>query len=80
MHKLLGAILIAFVALLWLDAQGQAGEGETNYATAKNDVDIYNSPVEPRIVIGILRAGTGTSVLAYHRDGWCKLSLKGFIG
>jgi hypothetical protein len=42
-------------------------------AKAKNDVDVYNNPVEPRAIIGIMRFGVRAPVLTSHRDGWYKL-------
>jgi hypothetical protein len=72
--------MLACLVSLWLHGSGHAGEDPGNFATAKNDVDVYNRPVEPRKVIGMMRAGTGTNVLEYHPDGWCKLGLKAFIG
>ena len=51
------------------DGGGDAGK----MATAKNDVDIYNSPVEPRKVIGMMRGNSKASVLGHHQDGWCQL-------
>jgi hypothetical protein len=44
-------------------------------ATAKNDVDIYNSPVQPRNVIAMMRRGTQAPVLEYHTHGWCRLDI-----
>ena len=41
--------------------------------TAKGDVDIYNSPIPPRRVIGMMRGGTSAKIVASHPDGWCKL-------
>jgi hypothetical protein len=79
MLKYLRAILVAVVASFCLHGPSQAGE-EGGTSPPPRTTSTYNSPVEPRRVIGIMRAGTGTSVLAYHRDGWCKLSLKAFIG
>jgi hypothetical protein len=53
---------------------GQAsGGGSGKMATAKNDVDIYNSPVEPRKVIGMMRGNSKAAVLGHHQDGWCQL-------
>jgi hypothetical protein len=49
-----------------------------HYARAKDDVDVYNKPVEPRKVIGIMRVGSGTTILDYHPDGWCELDLAAF--
>lgn len=47
----------------------------TKTATARNDVDIYNSPTQPRRVIGMMRAGSQAPVLQHHTDGWCKLDI-----
>jgi hypothetical protein len=44
-------------------------------ATAKNDVDVYNSPVQPRRVVAIMRRGVTGVVVGYHRDGWCQLDI-----
>jgi hypothetical protein len=52
--------------------------GTKHYATVKDDVDVYNSPVKPRKVIGIMSAGSGSVILDYHPDGWCKLDLGAF--
>lgn len=43
------------------------------FATAQNDVDVYNSPVEPRKVIGMMRAKTKATIVGRHQDGWCQL-------
>ena len=42
-------------------------------AEAKNDVDIYDSPVEPRNVIGMMRKGQQVPVVELHPHGWAKL-------
>ena len=42
-------------------------------AEAKNDVDIYDSPVEPRKVIGMMRKDQEVPVFEMHPDGWAKL-------
>jgi hypothetical protein len=42
-------------------------------ATAINDVDIYNSPVRPRKVIGMMPSGSNAAFLERHPDGWCRL-------
>ena len=51
-------------------------------ATVKKEdvggVDVYDSPVKPRKVIGIMAAGSGARILDYHPDGWCKLNLEAF--
>jgi hypothetical protein len=47
-------------------------------AMVKDDVDVYNSPVEPRKVIGIMTAGSGAWILEHHPDEWCKLDLTAF--
>jgi hypothetical protein len=39
--------------------------GKQRFATAKNDVDIYNEPVEPRGVIGMMRGGTTGAALLF---------------
>lgn len=43
--------------------------------TAKNDVDVYDSPVIPRRVIAMMAGGTQSKFLEYHSDGWCKLDI-----
>jgi len=59
--------------------QGQAsapngqGGGTGNMTTAKEDVDVYDSPVEPRKVIGMMQGGAKAGVLGHHQDGWCQL-------
>ena len=54
------------------DNQCQVGE----IAKAKNDVDVYNSPVEPREKYKdyFIKLGKAGKVLARHEDGWCKLA------
>ena len=52
--------------------------GAPHLATVKDDVDVYDKPVEPRSVIGIMRATSAAVILDYHPDGWCKLELKAF--
>ena len=44
-------------------------------AEARDDVDVYNSPVEPRAAYEnyFIKEGTKGKVLARHEDGWCKL-------
>jgi hypothetical protein len=46
------------------------------YGRAKNDVDIYNSPVEPRRVIGMMRTDEEAPLMELHPDGWAKLYLR----
>jgi hypothetical protein len=45
------------------------------YGRAIHDVDIYNSPVEPRKVIGMMRTDDEGPVMEQHPDGWSKLYL-----
>jgi hypothetical protein len=52
--------------------------GNPAYATVKDLVDVYNSPVKPRKVIGTMAAGNAARILDYHPDGWCKLDFKDF--
>jgi hypothetical protein len=47
----------------------------TRTATAKNDVDVYSSPTQPRRVIAMMRKGTQAPVLEFHSHGWCKLDI-----
>jgi len=47
--------------------------GKATIATASNDVDVYDSPVRPRKVIGSMQAGAKATVVDRHPDGWCKL-------
>jgi len=55
-------------------AKPQSASGQqVKTATAKDDVDIYNSPVEPRGVIGMMFGNTKGQVLEHHQDGWCRL-------
>lgn len=64
---------------LCLDKSGAEWKpGQTHYATVKNDVDVYDSPVKPRKIIGIMAGGSGTRILDYHPHGWCKLDLHAF--
>jgi hypothetical protein len=48
--------------------------GET--AEAKNDVDVYDSPVKPREKYKnyFIKEGKTGKVLERHEDGWCKLA------
>jgi len=46
---------------------------EGRWATTKDEVDVYDSPVSPRHVIGSMIAFSRGRVLASHPDGWCKL-------
>ena len=70
--------LIAVFALL--GGAAQAGDNPTtdDTATAKGEVEDYDSPVEPRKVVGTLSATAGSSVLEYHPHGWCRLALEAF--
>lgn len=45
-------------------------------AEARDDVDVYNSPVEPRAAYEnyFINQGTKGKVLARHEDGWCQLN------
>lgn len=43
------------------------------FATAKNDVDIYNGPGGNFRVVGMMRRGATAPVIEHHPDGWCKL-------
>lgn len=45
------------------------------YGRATNDVDIYDSPVAPRKIIGMMRVNEEGPVMELHRDGWAKLLL-----
>ncbi len=42
----------------------------------RDDVDVYNSPVEPRAAYDnyFIKQGTKGKVLARHEDGWCQLN------
>jgi hypothetical protein len=53
--------------------------GRKNTVCAKNDVDIYNSPVEPRNVIGMMNGGTKGTIVERHPDGWSKIQGFGWI-
>jgi hypothetical protein len=48
-------------------------------ACANNDVDVYDSPVEPRSVIGMMAAGTKAKVVQRHPDGWWKMLGLGWV-
>lgn len=58
--------------------RGPVGKRMTK-ATAKNDVDIYDKPVDdpasPRQVIGMMTAGNWGYVREYHPHGWCHLDI-----
>jgi hypothetical protein len=45
-------------------------------AEARNDVDVYDSPVEPRTKYEdyFIKGGMQAKVLARHQDGWCNLA------
>jgi hypothetical protein len=51
--------------------------GKPHVATVKKEdvdgIDVYDKPVEPRKVIGIMGPGSSAPILDYHPDGWCKL-------
>lgn len=51
--------------------------GNPHWATAKDAVDVYDSPVKPRHVIGMMIARSRGIKLDYHPDGWCKLKQVG---
>ncbi|MGD9502284.1 MAG: SH3 domain-containing protein [Methyloceanibacter sp.] len=53
--------------------------GRNNSVCAKNDVDIYNSPVEPRNVVGMMNGGTKGTIVERHPDGWYKIQGYGWI-
>ena len=53
--------------------------GRSNTVCAKNDVDIFNSPVEPRNVIGMMNGGTKGTIVERHPDGWSKTQGYGWI-
>ncbi len=46
------------------------------YGRALHDVDIYDSPVQPRKVIGMMRKDQEGPVMALHPDGWAQLYLR----
>jgi hypothetical protein len=46
------------------------------YGRAINDVDIYDSPVMPRKVIGMMRKDEEGPVMEQDPDGWAKLFLR----
>jgi hypothetical protein len=54
-----------------------SGEWKPHMATVKKEdvggVDVYDRPVEPRKVIGVMGPGSAGVILDYHPDGWCKL-------
>jgi hypothetical protein len=47
--------------------------GKAKAGKAKDDVDVFDSPVDPRQVIGMLPAGKTAKYLDHHPDGWTKL-------
>jgi hypothetical protein len=42
-------------------------------AKVDHDVEIFDSPVEPRKVIGMMLAGAQGRAMQHHGDGWCRL-------
>jgi hypothetical protein len=44
------------------------------YRCAINDVDIYDSPTEPRTVVGTMAQGQKAPYVESHPDGWAKLA------
>jgi len=46
---------------------------EGRWATTKDEVNVYDSPVNPRHVLGTMIAFSKGRILASHPDGWCKL-------
>lgn len=50
------------------------------YGRALNDVDIYDSPTQPRKVIGMMRRDQEGPVMELHPDGWAKLFLRSSPG
>jgi hypothetical protein len=53
--------------------------GKRPMACANNDVDVYNSPTEPRNVTGTIADGTKAAILQRHPDGWWKLEGYGWV-
>lgn len=53
--------------------------GRVNSGCAKNNVDIYDSPVEPRKVTGMMRGGTPGKITERHPHGWVKIAGYGWI-
>jgi hypothetical protein len=53
--------------------------GRSNSGCAKNDVDVYDKPVEPRKVTGMMPGGTTGKITERHPDGWVKISGYGWI-
>jgi hypothetical protein len=53
--------------------------GRNNTVCAKNDVDIYNSPTEPRQVTGLMNGGTKGTIVQRHPDGWSQIQGLGWI-
>jgi hypothetical protein len=51
----------------------------TKRACANNEVDVYDSPVEPRSVIGTMAAGARANVVQRHPDGWWKMEGFGWV-
>lgn len=42
-------------------------------AKVDHDVEVYNSPVNPRRVVGTMLAGAKARAVEHHQDGWCRL-------
>jgi hypothetical protein len=50
--------------------------GKPTVAIAKDDVDIYNSPVGPRNrVIGMMAQGERAKILGHHQFGWTNVQV-----
>ena len=66
------SLVVACASLASADYQCQVG----SVAQAKDDVDVYDNPVEPRKAYDdyFIKEGTEGKVLARHEDGWCKLA------
>ena len=48
-------------------------------ACANNDVDVYDSPVEPRSVTGMMAGGAKAKILQRHEHGWWKMDGYGWV-
>ena len=53
--------------------------GKRQMACANNDVDVYDSPVEPRNVTGVMSSRAKAAILERHPDGWWKLEGYGWV-
>jgi hypothetical protein len=53
--------------------------GKRPMACANNDVDVYNSPTEPRNVTGTMSSEAKAAILQRHPDGWWKLEGYGWV-